>query len=344
MGLHALQNAPARRSRQPTLPADLEKRVKIEKTHARDFFLVLVGSTPAHPHSTQCFRPQNPSKTTKRTPGLPVWPNRDPIEERGGINLYGFVRNDGVNQWDYLGWEWEIKRNSEYAWAAAIPRDENDTFESLAEKLHLNYDERTKWLKRGGGFVEDGDVAKENCYYGIPNTFATYTSAQYDLDYLGVPIVNSFRDLVDNRYVIEYKNAGFRVVNHSQEKNAKLFIDMWQEEGIYLVAFAGHGGEGSGVYYGFNVSGLNSEVSPDQVSPPYKLAGIFAYTCGSASDIVMQKWPSGWDSYNGFPTMKWSEHLSETGTFLGFKSGVHWLNIKSQTVIQHKCEKCEKNP
>jgi hypothetical protein len=29
--------------------------------------------------------------------------SRDPIEERGGENLYGFVRNDGVNKWDYLG-------------------------------------------------------------------------------------------------------------------------------------------------------------------------------------------------------------------------------------------------
>jgi RHS repeat-associated protein len=31
------------------------------------------------------------------------WPSRDPIEENGGVNLYGFVYNDGVNQWDYLG-------------------------------------------------------------------------------------------------------------------------------------------------------------------------------------------------------------------------------------------------
>jgi hypothetical protein len=29
--------------------------------------------------------------------------SRDPIEERGGENLYGFVRNDGVNKSDYLG-------------------------------------------------------------------------------------------------------------------------------------------------------------------------------------------------------------------------------------------------
>jgi hypothetical protein len=31
------------------------------------------------------------------------WPSRDPIGERGGVNLYGFVGNDGVNRWDILG-------------------------------------------------------------------------------------------------------------------------------------------------------------------------------------------------------------------------------------------------
>ncbi len=29
--------------------------------------------------------------------------NRDPLEERGGLNLYGFVRNNPANRWDYLG-------------------------------------------------------------------------------------------------------------------------------------------------------------------------------------------------------------------------------------------------
>jgi integrase/recombinase XerD len=31
------------------------------------------------------------------------WPSRDPIGEEGGINLYGFVGNDGVNQTDFVG-------------------------------------------------------------------------------------------------------------------------------------------------------------------------------------------------------------------------------------------------
>ena len=31
------------------------------------------------------------------------WPSRDPIEEQGGLNLYGFVGNDPVNEADLLG-------------------------------------------------------------------------------------------------------------------------------------------------------------------------------------------------------------------------------------------------
>jgi RHS repeat-associated protein len=31
------------------------------------------------------------------------WLNRDPIGEEGGLNLYAFCGNDGVNRWDLLG-------------------------------------------------------------------------------------------------------------------------------------------------------------------------------------------------------------------------------------------------
>ena len=36
-------------------------------------------------------------------PVMGRWPSRDPIGERGGMNLYGFVGNDGVNWFDLLG-------------------------------------------------------------------------------------------------------------------------------------------------------------------------------------------------------------------------------------------------
>jgi RHS repeat-associated protein len=36
-------------------------------------------------------------------PQLGRWPSRDPIEEAGGVNLYGFVGNDPIGRWDKLG-------------------------------------------------------------------------------------------------------------------------------------------------------------------------------------------------------------------------------------------------
>lgn len=36
-------------------------------------------------------------------PNIGRWLNRDPIMEEGGVNLYGFVDNDGLNSTDYLG-------------------------------------------------------------------------------------------------------------------------------------------------------------------------------------------------------------------------------------------------
>ncbi|MDD2230897.1 MAG: hypothetical protein PHY48_16030, partial [Candidatus Cloacimonetes bacterium] len=37
------------------------------------------------------------------------WLNKDPIGERGGLLLYGFVGNGGVNKWDFLGTEVSCK-------------------------------------------------------------------------------------------------------------------------------------------------------------------------------------------------------------------------------------------
>jgi RHS repeat-associated protein len=58
---------------------------------------------------------QKTLKSRGLRPGVPVyqyryydpmtgrWPSRDPIDEEGGINLYGFVGNDGIGKIDVLG-------------------------------------------------------------------------------------------------------------------------------------------------------------------------------------------------------------------------------------------------
>ena len=65
-------------------------------------------SSKTHPANRR--QPAQPRRKTRPTPtktvsGIPYWPARDPIEEEGGMNLYGFVGNDGVGKVDILGRE-----------------------------------------------------------------------------------------------------------------------------------------------------------------------------------------------------------------------------------------------
>jgi hypothetical protein len=46
---------------------------------------------------------ENYDVSRKAASGIPLWPSRDPIEERGGANLYGFVGNNSINDYDILG-------------------------------------------------------------------------------------------------------------------------------------------------------------------------------------------------------------------------------------------------
>ena len=70
---------------------------------------------PGNASRSRSLRPQKPSKLAENAvhvadylyryydPLTGRWPSRDPIEEEGGVNLYGFVGNDGINHMDFLG-------------------------------------------------------------------------------------------------------------------------------------------------------------------------------------------------------------------------------------------------
>ena len=55
-------------------------------------------------------------------PNLGRFINRDPIEEDGGLNLYGFVGNDPVNFYDYLGMDLGPPPNDDHVNEEADPR------------------------------------------------------------------------------------------------------------------------------------------------------------------------------------------------------------------------------
>jgi hypothetical protein len=73
------------------------------KNRVWGFFENSNRTRPANRRKPQELRRKNRPTTTKTASGIPYWPSRDPIEEDGGINLYGFVGNNGVNKWDIFG-------------------------------------------------------------------------------------------------------------------------------------------------------------------------------------------------------------------------------------------------
>lgn len=53
------------------------------------------------------------------------WPSRDPIEEEGGLNLYGFLENDGQNYQDFLGEKKTSRRGRKITTYRRIENEKN---------------------------------------------------------------------------------------------------------------------------------------------------------------------------------------------------------------------------
>lgn len=87
------------------------------KNRVGNFFGQNGKARPANRLSAQCSHRENGHGYDETTSGMyyygfryydPVtgrWPSRDPIEERGGLNLYVMVGNNALNHWDLLGLE-----------------------------------------------------------------------------------------------------------------------------------------------------------------------------------------------------------------------------------------------
>ena len=105
------------------------------------------------------------------------WINRDPIEESGGLNLYGFVGNDSINITDYLGLK-EVSP-AEY-FANYLKQFKNgDLTQDQIQKLQAQFN---------GGCVgitcinlgHYGEIEREmisNCYLAVSGKFADIEAA-----------------------------------------------------------------------------------------------------------------------------------------------------------------------
>jgi RHS repeat-associated protein len=102
------------------------------------------------------------------SPALGRFINKDPIEEQGGLNLYGFCANNGVNRWDYLGMDPDDALAYKYqqAWEYALNNGGPVNSEAFTRALQQWYADDLD--PNGGGGATSGaamDFANDSKIY-----------------------------------------------------------------------------------------------------------------------------------------------------------------------------------
>ncbi|MES2995173.1 MAG: RHS repeat-associated core domain-containing protein [Verrucomicrobiota bacterium] len=264
------------------------------------------------------------------------WPSRDPIEEEGGVNVYGFVNNDGVNLWDFLGM-WIGPEKTEKGGKVIHPgrqssesvtevcAEEGDTWNSLAAKVGLEGAEASEWVT---GYTDSPIPGKK---YKVPNTIVAHWAG--DVFAVGKAYVGW-----DGQ--IQYlEKLGFKVDKQDSAKGKHFALQnnlnsKSSAKSLHGLYFWGHGGLGPGnadgdqypaVGLASNKNGGVIEILIDQpwftnaagtkyqdsghpiLSMKYKMAAGFVFACDSNSLKSALVSSSGiWHGYKGtlYPIFK----------------------------------------
>jgi hypothetical protein len=176
----------------PKNAADLKNRIG-------DFFYEDHASVGKNRWEKRLNAQEKSSYHYEAASGRSNWPNRDPIAEYGGVNLYGFVRNDGVNLIDLYGLKCSVDLYFGHGQLAGDPQDPRHKTQSDQLKTDLgeiesndqkfardqaDYNQRTKDLSvnnniGGGNPPENGNCGQ---YYGYGGCQAEYANGQLPPD------------------------------------------------------------------------------------------------------------------------------------------------------------------
>ena len=96
--------------------------------------------------------------------------NRDPIEEQGGLNVYGMVCNRLLDAADALGL-WIIEHTSEKAYAIAKRERKGEDLFYLSRKTGLSYSEILGWARKSSSGEKFNSIeeAQRACVVYLPN-------------------------------------------------------------------------------------------------------------------------------------------------------------------------------
>ena len=211
-------------------------------------------------------------------------------------------------------------------WATVESDDIMDSFSDLADKIRLDYDQRTKWLKKAktGAFVSEEDEASTCEFYEIPNTVVVYASAPFGWEKW---FYSATANIMRRRASVAgdlYKIEGYHVEPHDPGVTAWEFISAWRTDGIYAFAFGGHSifDITTSAWEGYQAnSAVKSGTPPWLARPPYKLQAVYGYACATADTYVRSG--TAW---------RWSDNVSVPyGTFVGYR-GDAWALTPASVV------------
>jgi RHS repeat-associated protein len=227
----------------------------------------------------------------KTVSGRGLWLSRDPIEEEGGVNLYGMAGNDPVNYWDYLGL-WIVDRNTGKPYAIATAID-GSTWQNLAEYRKLETSEYYKWATHfDGAAVKSGEAVRLGCKYKIPNTVYILQGDVSGADYK--PVRKGDRStgfygwlqnqglaakslIIREQFRSRAISKGYKVVEDLQA-GSSIFRTALQDPFVQAIYWHSHG-DPEGVW-----GALNEEhFGPGALgSPHHRLAELRISACNSA--------------------------------------------------------------
>ena len=133
------------------------------------------------------------------SPELGRWLTRDPIAERGGVNLYAMVGNNAVNWWDWLGFD----SFDDYYWDAQILASIPDNGKVIQES-----DQESKLF--GSGYIystnEQSRIYAMKYMKGSDGCCYEYAAVRYykakkpyrDLRWMSYKLLMIYTPLVDN--------------------------------------------------------------------------------------------------------------------------------------------------
>lgn len=153
--------------------------------------------------------------------------NRDPIEETGGLNLYGFCGNDAVNRWDVLGNAWSVTDNKDGTFTGKAWDTVDNIFIDLGAWNFSTELDATNWASsRSGWNFDERSGIREIVQYRTwdSNDPDNLSGSEYWTQDQWLPYL-AWQN--DQSYATVFENPGFPLAGSNDGFSRLAALDVW---------------------------------------------------------------------------------------------------------------------